>query len=81
MSWVVCCRNLLLGGGGYMSASLTTLGGASGAQQATLQPTFYSSRNWESFKQHAFKVRQRGCSRSGLGNRLCARAINDALLQ
>jgi hypothetical protein len=52
-----CFRNLILGDGGYISASLDTLGGCAAAKQATLQPTMYDSKNWEAFKDHAFKVR------------------------
>jgi hypothetical protein len=52
------CRNLLLGDGGYINASMETLGGERGAKQATMFPTIFDSNNWEAFRDHAFRV---GC--------------------
>jgi hypothetical protein len=53
------CRNLLLGDGGYINATMETLGGERGAKQATMFPTMFDSKNWEAFRDHAFRV---GCS-------------------
>lgn len=54
----VCFDRLLLGDGGYVDASRASLAN-SGRQEASLYsalPSFFSSSNWWSFRQHAFEV-------------------------
>lgn len=76
-----CFSQLLLGDGGYISASRGSLVGT--GTSFGREPTFYSSANWMLFRQHVMKVsgimlyhHTHGCARVCVVQHMCFRVLS-----